>query len=157
MASNIAKALQEGQAVTGSALFATGSILVAVVTLALCFRKGEPGSLYGFFYTLLVLFVVPLFTIYAGFQPAGPGPASAWLSAISVSMLLASRFRPNKIVMFLDAYSQKRVMWKRYMGDTPEYAEWSAELKAHRKCFLILLGLLPVLLVPTVALAIALE
>ena len=141
---------------TGSALFAAGSILVAVVTLALCFRRGERASLYSFFYTLLVLFVVPLFAIYAGFRPSGLGPAGAWLSAISGSMLLASRFRPNRIVKFLGAYSEKRVMWKRYMGDTAEYAEWHSELKAHRKYFLRLLGILPVLLVPTVALATAL-
>lgn len=133
----------------GSALFATGAILVTGVTLALCFPKGERPSLYGFFYTLLVLFAVPLFTMYAGFQPAGPGPAWAWLAASSVSMLLASRFRPHRIVRALEAYSQKRTMWKRYMGDTADYAEWYAELKTYRKYFLIQLGLLPVLLALT--------
>lgn len=141
----------------GSALFATGSILVSVATLALCFRKGEPSSLYDFSYTLLVLFVVPLFTIYAGFEPKGPGPASAWLAAISMSMLLASHFRPRRIATFLGAYSQKRVMWKRYMGDTAEYAEWHAELRAHRKYFLIMLGLLPVLLALSLGLTMTLK
>jgi hypothetical protein len=75
-------------------LFTTVSILLSAYALVCSFRKGEAQSIYGYFYTLLLLYVVPIFCIKMGFAPVGFGWFAAYLTAISSSLLMASAFRP---------------------------------------------------------------
>lgn len=125
-------------------LFTAVSILLSAFVLVRCFRRGKLQSIHGYFYTLLVLYVVPIFCIKMGFDPEGFGWFAAYLTAISSSLLIASFFRPYRIVNYLDSLSERGLMWKRYMGDTAEYAEWRANLKKYRRYFLIMLGIFPI-------------
>lgn len=140
-----------------SEYFVTASIVLSIYVLVRSFRKSQYQSVFGYLYTVLLLYIVPVSCIFLGFEPEGFEWLAAYLSAVSSSALIASRFRPYRIANYVDSMMQRRVMWKMYMGDTGEYREWHAGLKKHKKYFLAMLGIFPFLFALTGFLAITLE
>lgn len=135
----------------------TVSIVLSVYVLVRSFRQSKYQSVYGYFYTLLLLYVIPVSCIKLGFSPKGIEWYAAYLAAVSSSVLVGSLFQPCRIVNYVDSMMQRRTMWKAYMGDTQEYRERSEGLKKHRKYFLAMLGAFPLLFGITGFLAVSLQ